>query len=37
MWFGAALAAAAFLFVVVRGPRSAGAEAPATADDAVDA
>ena len=36
MWFGVALAAAAFLFVVVRGPRSAGAEVPATADDAVD-
>ena len=36
MWFGAALAAAAFLFVVVRGPRSAAAEGPATADDAVD-
>ncbi len=37
MWFGAALAAVAFLFVVVRGPRSADAEAPATADDVVDA
>ena len=36
MWFGAALAAAAFLYVAVHGPRSADAEALATADVADD-